>query len=385
MSQVADAPSLEGAVTDGFEPIREAFAQLLAAERGYSAQLCVYWRGEPVVDLAGGPAMRRDSLTGVFSATKGVAAMCIALLVQRRQLDLDEIVAVYWPEFAQAGKESITVRELLSHQAGLLAPVGGLLLADLVSPSGAQAVAAMRPLWRPGTAHGYHALTIGVFMEELVRRVTGASLQRLYRDEIADRCAVDFFLGLPAAELRRWHEMQPQRPTADQLEAVPALPLDPDGLGALAVTLVGFDGQVHDLVNHAAIRDAGPAAAGGVGSARGLARAYAACITDVGGPRLLSLDTVAEMAQQQVWGPDRVLSRTNAFGIVYMKPDPLMSWGSHRAFGHDGAGGALGFADPMYDLGFGYVTQPMYYPGGADHRAIALSQLVRRTIASLAG
>ena len=384
MAQIADQPRLEGAVSDGFEPIREAFAEHLAAERGHSAQLCVYWRGEPVVDLAGGPALRRDSLTGVFSATKGISAICIALLVQRRRLDLDAAVAGYWPEFAQAGKGSITVRELLSHQAGLLAPPGGLSLADLLSPSGAQAIAAMRPLWRPGSAHGYHALTIGVFMEELVRRVTGTTLQHLYREEIAGRRAVDFFLGLPAAELARWQESQPQRPTPEQIEAAPALALEPDGLGALAVALAGFDGGAHDLVNHPAVRDAGPAAAGGVGSARGLARAYAACITDVAGPRLLSVDTVAEMAQQQVWGRDLVLNRTNAFAIVYMKPDPLAPWGSHLAFGHDGAGGALGYADPMYDLGFGYLTQPMYYPGGVDHRAIALSQLVRRTVASLA-
>jgi CubicO group peptidase (beta-lactamase class C family) len=106
---------------------------------------------------------------------------------------------------------------------------------------------------------------------------------------------------------------------------------------------------------------------------------------DVGGPPLLGEHTVARMAQQQVWGPDLVLGRMNSFGIVYMKPDPLMPWGSHRAFGHDGAGGALGFADPMYDLALGYMTQPMSYPGGADQRAIALSQLVRRIVASLAG
>ena len=236
----------------------------------------------------------------------------------------------------------------------------------------------------PGTAHGYHAFTIGVFMEELVRRLTGASLQRLYREEIAEPRGVDFFLGLPASELCRWQEIQPRRPTVEQLEAAPAPVLEPDGLAALAVTLAGFDGGAHDLVNNAAVRDGGQAAAGGVGSARGLARAYAACITDVAGPRLLSADTVTEMAQQQVWGRDLVLNRTNAFAIAFMKPDPLAPWGSHLAFGHDGAGGALGYADPMYDLGFGYVTQPMYYPAGVYHRAIALSQLVRRTIASLA-
>jgi CubicO group peptidase (beta-lactamase class C family) len=149
------------------------------------------------------------------------------------------------------------------------------------------------------------------------------------------------------------------------------------------VTLAEFGGEAHDLVNATTVRKAGPAAAGGVGSARGLASAYAACIMDVGGPRLLGDDTVAQMAQQQVWGPDLVLARTTGFGVVYMKPDPLMPWGSHRAFGHDGAGGALGFADPLHDLAFGYMTQPMYHPGGADQRAIALSQLVRRTATSL--
>jgi CubicO group peptidase (beta-lactamase class C family) len=329
--------------------------------------------------------MSRGSLTGAFSATKGIAAMCIGLLVERGKLDLDAPVASYWPEFGQAGKGSIRVHELLSHQAGLLAPPGGLSLSGLLSPSGAEALAAMRPLWRPGTAHGYHAFTIGVFMEELVRRITGTTLQQFYREEIRDAREVDFFLGLPPSELDRWQPIEPQRPTHEQLEAAPSHTLEPDSFGALAVTVPGFDGDARELVNCAAVRDTGLAAAGGVGSARGLARAYAACIMDVGGRRLLGEEAVGQMAQQQVWGPDRVLGRTNGFGVVYMKPDPLMPWGSHQAFGHDGAGGALGFADPMYELSFGYMTQPMYYPGGADQRAIALSQLVRRTIASLAG
>jgi CubicO group peptidase (beta-lactamase class C family) len=376
---------IEGDVDDRFEPVRQALAELLAADPGYSAQLCVYWRGDQVVDLAGGPAMSRDSLTAAFSASKGISAMCIALLVERGELDLDAAVTRYWPEFGRAGKDSIRVRELLSHQAGLLAPPGGLSLDGLLTPSGAEALAAMRPLWRPGTAHGYHAFTIGVFMEELVRRITVGSLQRLYREEIARRWDLDFFLGLPAHALARWQPVEPQRPSREQIAAAPARAMEPDGLGALAVTLAGFEGEVHELVNLPAVREAGPAAAGGVGSARGLARAYAACIMDLGGGRLLGEDTVERMAQQQVWGPDLVLGRTTGFAAVYMKPDPLMPWASHRGFGHDGAGGALGFADPMYDLAFGYMTQPMSYPGGADRRAIALSQLVRRTIASLAG
>jgi CubicO group peptidase (beta-lactamase class C family) len=385
VAQIAHTRRLEGDVAEGFEPVRQALAELLAAEPGYSAQLCVYWRGDLVVDLAGGPALARDSLTGAFSATKGVAAMCIALLVERGELDLDATVARYWPEFGKAGKDSLLVRELLSHQAGLLAPPGGLSLDAVLGPSGAEALAAMRPLWKPGTAHGYHAFTIGVFMEELVRRITGDTLQRLYHEEIARSRGVDFFLGLPAAELARWQPIEPQRPTPEQLGTTPALAIESDGFTALAVSLTGFDGEARDLINDPAVRDAGPAAAGGVGSARGLARAYAACIMDVGGPPLLGGDAVARMAQQQVWGPDLVLGRTNGFGIVYMKPDPLMPWGSHQAFGHDGAGGALGFADPLHDLAFGYMTQPMYFPGGADQRAIALSQVVRRTIASLAG
>ncbi len=379
------APELEGDVANGFQPVAEALAEFLAADPGYSAQVCVYWQGEMVVDLAGGPAMRRDTLTAAFSATKGVAAICIALLADRGELDLNAEVTHYWPEFGQAGKDSIKVRELLSHQAGLIAPPGGLTLAGLLSPAAAEALAAMRPLWRPGTAHGYHAFTIGVFMEELVRRATGLSLQRLYWAEVAEPHRVDFFLGLPESEMARWQPIQPPRPSPEQLAEGPWPAAEPDGLTALAGTVTGFDGRLNELVNSAAAREAGFAAGGGVGSARGLARAYATCISDLGRGRLLSQDTVETMAQQQVWGPDLVLGRTNGYGIVYMKPDPQAPWGSHLAFGHDGAGGALGFADPMYELAFGYMTQPMSYPGGVDRRAIALSQLTRRAVASLSG
>lgn len=373
-----------GFVAEGFEPVKALLDRYLLEDERYSAQLCAYWQGRRVIDLCGGPDMAADSLTGVFSSSKGVSALTLALLVDGGDLDLDERVAHYWPEFAANGKGSVLVRELLSHQAGLPGVDGAVTMEDFCESSGVAArLAAAMPAWRPGSAFGYHALTIGVFIEELFRRVAGESLQAVYRREYRDALGCDFFLGLPESEEHRYRDVLPLVMTPAQEAALPPQPGGPDSLGAWAFQGGGMDGGPL-IPNVPVVRRAGVSAAGGVGSARGLATVYAAATTGVGGSSpTVSAATLRAMAQEQCWGIDRILHEEMAFGVVFMKPQPRIPFAGHRAFGHDGAGGALGFADPRYDLAFGYIPQRMAYPGGADQRGVALSEAVRRSIRNL--
>ncbi len=369
----------------GFEDVRNQLDVYLVRDPTYSAQLAVYWKGELVVDLVGGPDLDASSITGVFSVSKGVAALALSTLIARGELDLDERVVHYWPEFAPFGKDAITVRDLLSHRAGLVNVDGGLLVDEITeSAKGAARLAAQRPLWRPGTAFGYHGITIGVLMEELVRRITGASLQTLYEKVVRAPREIDFYLGLPESEEPRFRTVAPMTLTSTQRAEVDESPMSPDGVAAFAFTSGGNStpGNGELTPNNRAVRAAGPAATGGIGSARGLAAVYAAALGHLG-PRFVDSETLETMSQQHSWGRDRVLNLDNCFGIVFLKPQPRMEFGSYRAFGHDGSGGALAFADPHHGLGFGYIPLPMQYPGGADPKAVRLSQLTRSAITAL--
>jgi CubicO group peptidase (beta-lactamase class C family) len=378
-----DARPSSGHVDDGFAPVKDAFDAMLRSDPGFSAQVVAIRHGRVVVDLVGGPHLDSDSVTGVFSSTKGIAATVIGLLLDRGALDLDTPVAAYWPEFAAAGKAHITVRDALTHRAGLIGVVQGFTPAELANSSFAAAkLAANPPFWQPGTAHGYHALTIGVLMEELVRRTTGRTLQDIYESEVRAPRAIDFFLGLPESEEPRF---RPVLPPAAQGDVAPA-PLPSDTIQSVAFNVLhsALAVDAGDMgPNRRTMREAGSSAINGIGSARGLAGVYAAVLGAPHEEPLVSAKTVDEMSRQHSFGIDRVLGHQTSFGVVYMKPHPLMEFGSFRAFGHDGMGGALAFADPLYGLAFGYVPMPMQPPGGADPKAVQLSQIVRACIRDL--
>ncbi|WP_427169629.1 serine hydrolase domain-containing protein [Arthrobacter sp. 92] len=366
-------PLSQGFATADFHEVRALFDSFLREDPEYSAQLSVYHRGVSVVHLTGGPHISADSITGAYSCSKGAAAFVIALLVQDGLLDLDRTVASYWPEFAVHGKGQITVRQALSHRAGLLGVAGGFALDEFATARAAQRLAAAEPLWRPGTTFGYHALTIGILMEELCRRLTGSTLQELYETRLRVPFGVDFYLGLPQVQEARFLEVlfdvEPDQPWLD--------PLSIDGLNGNAAV-----GSVMELPNHRVVRSAGMSSAGGVGSAHGLARLYAAATTGIdGGPGFLNRETIRVMAEEQVWGQDRTSGQDNAFAIVFMKPHPARNFGSHRAFGHEGANAALGFADPSYGLGFGYIPRRQE-EGRTPGRAHRLAQTVRRAAAA---
>jgi CubicO group peptidase (beta-lactamase class C family) len=362
-----------GFAAPGFEGVLDLFDALLADDEAYSAQVAAYHHGVKVVDLNGGPHTTSDSITGAYSCSKGVAAMVIALLVQDGLLDLDRTVGHYWPDFGQHGKDRLLVREALSHQAGVIGVEGGFALDEFTTPEAAARLAATRPVWRPGSCFGYHAITIGIMMEEICRRVAGETLQSLYDRRIRRPLGVDFFLGLPAELDGRYRDVLYD---ADQQQWLD--PLSLDGLNGNAAV-----STIMELPNQRTVRAAGMSAAGGVGSAEGLARLYAAATTGVeGGPPLLSLDTVETMSHEQVWGLDRSSGLDNAFAVVFMKPHPSRNFGSHRAFGHEGANAALGFADPAYGLGYGYIPQRAE-DGRTPGKAHRLAAEVRRCAATL--
>jgi CubicO group peptidase (beta-lactamase class C family) len=335
-------PLSSGVAAPEYQAVRASFDSFLGDDPEYSAQVAVYHSGTKVVDLSGGPHLAQDSITGAYSCSKGVAAFVVALLVQDGLLDLDRTVAHYWPEFAALGKGTITVRRALSHRAGLLGVEGGFALNEFTTADAAGRLAAAAPLWRSGTTFGYHALTIGILMEELCRRVTGQNLQELYDSRIRLPFGVDFFLGLPEDQEPRYrdvlYDVDPLQPWLD--------PLGFHGLNGNAAV-----STVMELPNHRVIRASGMSSAGGVGSAQGLARLYAAATGLSGGDAFLAPETVLTMSEEQVWGLDRTSGLDNAFAVVFMKPHPSRDFGSHRAFGHEGANAALGFADPSYGIG----------------------------------
>ncbi|KQQ08487.1 serine hydrolase domain-containing protein [Rathayibacter sp. Leaf296] len=381
------ATTSTGSTAPGFEKVRDRLDAYLLEDPFFSAQLYASVEGEPVVDLVGGPDGRADGVTGVFSASKGVAGIVLGTLLRSGSLSLDETVAHYWPEFAAKGKGDILVRDALSHRAGLLGPQENIpTSAILDSRTAAEMVAAAGPAWRPGTSLGYHALTMGTLMEELVRRVTGTTLQRLYEELVREPRGIDFWLGLPRELDDRYVPLRALRLSAQQEAEMASRPLGPDGITALGFNAVNPRAQLPPeegalSPNHRHVREAGWSAGGGVGSARGLAQVYEAALGYNGEP-LLDERTIEAMSQQQAWGMDEILTVPMCFGVVFMKPLPRMEFGSYRAFGHDGAGGAIGFADPLHRLAFGYVPLPMQYPGGADPRAVVLSQIIRHCLST---
>jgi len=370
--------NVHGAWARGFEWVGEAFAKNLA-EGEVGAACCVYWNGECVVDVWGGLADRdagrpwqRDTAALVFSTTKGVTAALIHLLAQRDQLALDAPVARYWPEFAANGKQWITVRHVLAHRAGLPAVEGALTLDDVYAwhPVCA-AIAAQKPEWEPGTAHGYHARTFGWILGELVRRVTGATVGQLLAKEAAEPLGLELWIGLPEdIEPRVATNYTAPEPAEPEQRALRAKFMGPDTL--LGRALEGPSGVLPygPIWNTRALHAAELPSSNGIATARGLARFYASLIGDVDGVhRLLSEPIVAAAAAPQVEGPDKVILVPTRFASGFALPPMLSLDAPDTAFGHPGAGGSLGFADPASGLAFGYVMNQMQLGIAGDPRA----------------
>ena len=368
--------ALQGTVADGFEPVRDEFAAVAAEEGGdFAAQVVAYRHGQRVVDLWTGPEITGDSLLGVFSASKGAAHLIVALLVQDGVLDLDQRVSHYWPEFAVEGKREITLRELLAHRAGLVGADTGFTLDELADDRiVAERLGRQRPYWRPGSAFGYHALVIAALSGEVVRRATGRTVQEHFAERVRDPYAVDFYLGLPEQQESRFLSAQPMPATPERLAALAA-----NATGARSLNGIAFNRnhprnpELWTLPNIRTVRANGPASWGGVASARGLARMYAAAISPLDGAEpLLKPDTAAEFGQIQSIGHDLVLRDHKAFGVGFHATSeyyPVLGQGS---FGHSGAGGQQAFADPRNGLAYGYSRRrfPFTAPAPENNRLI---------------
>jgi CubicO group peptidase (beta-lactamase class C family) len=369
---------VDGAVAPGFEPVRAAFvANFGRGEVG--AACCVYVAGRRVVDIWGGTATPGTddpytdrTLQIVASATKGAVAICAHRLAERGELDLDAPVADYWPEFAAAGKGRIPVRWLLSHQAGLPAVERVLLMPDIYrwDPI-VEALAAQEPYWEPGSAHGYHALTYGWLVGEVLARVTGLTPGQLLTREIADPLGIDFWIGLPDAELHRVAPLIPAPPPPPGAAPDPlaALMFDQKSLAFKAFLIPN---GLFGTINLPEMWRAQLPAVNGIASARALATMYAACLGEVDGVRLLRPETLAAATVQQTSGTDRVIGFASRFGLGFQLSFPERPMAGPGSFGHYGLGGSVGFAHPERGLAFGYVVNQMLPGGVVDPRSKAL-------------
>jgi len=382
---MADGGTTEGWTAPGFEHVRERFEQNFADGLDVGAAFSAYHRGELVVDLWGGVAdeatgrpWTRDSIVVVFSTTKGATAVCANRLVQEGRLDVDAPVVEYWPEFGAAGKGSVRVSDLLSHQAGLAWIDGPLTLEQALSwEPMIQALEEQAPSWEPGTQQGYHAVTYGYLVGELVQRVTGTSIGTYFRTEIGDPLGLDFWIGLP-------EELEPRVAPLIGGIAGGAAELD-DATRALIDQFIGPDTVLGkalspggafsgtDTFNSRAAHAAEIPAAGGIGDAQSIARMYAACIGQVDGIRLLTPEQMRDASTQRTTGPNTVILDLDLqFGLGFIVPSSLVQLGGPHSFGHFGMGGSAGWADPDAELAFGYVMNKMEMGMAGDQRSYGL-------------
>lgn len=385
--------TIHGFCDPTFQTVRHEFERNFHERGEVGASVCVTVRGQTVVDLWGGTARAdtdapwtEDTVSVVFSSTKGATALCAHILVSRGLLDLDAPVATYWPAFAQAGKATIPVKMLLNHQAGL--PAVRAPLSQGAFYNWELMIAALEkeePFWEPGTRNGYHGLTIGWLVGEVVRRISGKSLGTFFQDEVAKPLGLSFWIGLPEQmESRVARMIAPQLDLSSPFFAAMA---DPTSLQSLMFLNNGGYMSGPDYDSRAA-HGAEIGGAGGITNGRGLAGMYAplAC----GGKTLVSRDTLTRMAAvASATGQDAVLLVPTRFSLGFMKTmdNRRVPFGaentvllSEDAFGHVGFGGSIGFADPKAELSFGYTMNKMGSGGGLNERGQSLVDATYRVL-----
>jgi CubicO group peptidase (beta-lactamase class C family) len=392
---------VHGLVAPGFEEVRDEFCRNFTERGEVGAACAAYWQGRKVVDLWGGfrdertrAPWQESTLVMVFSATKGVSSVALAVAHSRGLVDYDTPVARYWPEFGRNGKESITVRELLSHQAGLPVLDRHLTRRLLADPDSMAAIlAAQRPAWEPGTKQGYHAVTPGWYESELLRRVDPAhrTFGRFFQDEIARPLGIEFYIGLPEsvpesriARLRVFNPCEVTRHLFTMPAGMIAGFLNPWSMTSRAFFNPALGAR--DLNDRAYLGLESPASSG-VGQVRAIARVYGALAT--GGRELGitrgTLEALEEAAPEPVRGATDVVTHDHSvYTLGYVKPPPEREQGcSDRAFGMMGLGGAYGFADPGVQVGFAYAPNRMGFGMHSDPREQALQKAFYRCLARM--
>lgn len=394
MAQVSHG-IVEGSCESRFEEVRREFERNFAERGEVGASVTVTVDGKTVVDLWGGQAdpergrpWHKDTTVVVWSSTKGATSLCAHILIERGELDLNAPVSKYWPEFGGNGKENIPVRMLLNHQAGLaavrepLAP-GSFYDWDLMT----RVLASETPFWAPGTQHGYHGLTFGFLVGELVRRISGKTLGRFFKEEVADKLGIDFQIGLP------------EKDEARVARCIPAPPPDPNNLtpmekvvfadptGVTFLMLANNGGYMQPgACDTRAAHAAEIPSAGGITNARGLAGLYAPLAN--GGSPIVNAATVASMGRvESASGVDATLLLPSRFALGFVKavdnrhlaPDNSIIV-SEDAFGHPGMGGSMGFADPKARMSFGYAMNRQGPGAGLNERGQSLIDAAYRSL-----
>jgi CubicO group peptidase (beta-lactamase class C family) len=389
-----------GDVDEGYGPVADAFRRNFDTGQEIGAAVAVYRDGRKVVDLWGGvrdvvtgAPWNEDTIVNVFSTTKGMASLAIAHAASRGLLDYDAAVADYWPEFGQAGKSTITVRQLLGHQAGLAAIRPPLTLNEITDTATlSRRVATQAPEWTPGTRHGYHAATLGWYETELLRHVdpAGRTLGRYFAEDIAEPLEIDFHIGLPESVDRDRVARLKGFSLKDLLWHLNTLPplfalaqFNPRSLPARAF-VVAKGVRNSEEFNSEALRVPEIPSANGTGTARAVAKVYGAAAT---GAADLGLSSAVRAALEAPAVPptqglrDKVLCADMSYSLGVGKPFPNWIFGSSgKAYGWPGAGGSLGFADPDTGIGFGYVMNNMGFHLPSDPRERALRQALFRDV-----
>lgn len=361
--------TVSGTFAPAFAGLHDAFAANFADHGEVGAAVAVFHDGKLVADLHGGhadPARSRpwqaDTVVNVWSSTKGIQATCFAMAVDRGLVAYDQPVADFWPEFGQAGKAGVTVGQLLSHQAGLCGFTTPASADDvLAGPAAAARLAAQAPLWEPGTANGYHALTIGVLGTELFRRIEGRSIRQFVAEELAGPLDLHLTIGLPAhRDAARADLIAPDSPLAS----------DPSALTQPQILALGNPAIDVAMAGTAAWRAADLPSANGHANARSLATVYARLI-DRTDP-LVRPETLAEATRPRATGEDLVLRLPCQWGAGFLRNSEGVYGPSGAAFGHSGYGGSFAFGDPANGLAMAYTMNRMGANLRDDPRAMAL-------------
>ncbi len=392
---------LGGDVDEGYGKVADAFRANFASGHEVGAAIAVYRNGVKVVDLWGGyrngitkAPWQRDTMVNMFSTTKGIAALAVASAVSRGLFGYDDKVVDHWPEFAQAGKADVTIRQLLGHQAGLCVLKPAPTVRDVADPASLSAMlAAQKPAWTPGTRHGYQAVTLGWYESELIRRTdpAGRTLGRFFTDEIAGPMGLDLQIGLPdsvrrdrLAHLHHWSRAE----SLLHLNALPATlvatSLNPVGLLARAGRLPSDVNPWAGDYNRDEVRAIEIPSANGIGTAGAVAQLYGAAA--IGDAALGLTPTVLDELMAVPTSPsrglrDRVLHVDVVYSLGLSKPVPLCLFGSSdKAFGTPGFGGSFGFADPDTGTGFAYVMNRLGFHLCSDPRELAVRQALFRDV-----
>jgi CubicO group peptidase (beta-lactamase class C family) len=365
------AAAVHGFSDARFAALREAFDENLACGADAGAAVSVYVDGEKVVDLWGGWAnseeqrpWNEDTITTVWSVTKAFTAVCAHRMVDAGLLDLDAPVAAYWPEFGQNGKGDIPVHMLLSHRSGLYTTGRKLAPDDLYDwDTMTAALAETEPFWEPGTRHGYHGITYGWLVGEVVRRVSGKSLGTVFREQVAEPLGMDSHIGTgPEHDARIATMYEAQRSPGEEKERATRMAASFAALPERWRQAAGNVVPGPNAMNSERWRRAEMPAVNAHTDARSLAKMYGALATggSIDGYELLTPESVRRAATEQAAGPDAVIGFPTRFGLGFWLSRPEAPMGPNpNTFGHPGLGGAVGFADPDRKIGFGYVMNQM--------------------------